>query len=70
MMGKVDDLRSLSFKALEIAQQREGKLFGNEEKTQQGKPVCGGSGLIGEASSFVSVAIENIRDIVKFLEKL
>lgn len=72
LMAQIDDLRSLSFKALEIAQQKDGKLFGNAEKTGQGKPVSGegGLGLIGEASSFVALAIDNIRDIISFMEKL
>lgn len=72
LMTQIDELRSLSFKALEIAQQKDGKLFGNAEKTGQGKPVSidGGLGLIGEASNSVDLTIDNIGGIVSFLEKL
>lgn len=70
LMKQIEELRSISFKALEIAQQKEGKLFGNEEKTEQCKPIAGGLGLIGEASSFVAITIDNIIEIVSFLEKL
>lgn len=72
LMKQIEELRLLSFKALEIAQQKEGKLFGNAEKTGQCKPVSsdGGLGLIGEALSFVAITIDNIGEIVSFLEKL
>ena len=67
----IDEVRGVSFKALELAREKDAKLFGGDgvgapkstEESMRG-------GIIGEAEVFSKLTYTNIAEVCDFLAKL